>query len=130
VVKHLTERVRELEATVLSRDDTIEKLLKETTQQRLATNEMEREMKCMMESQRIKQQHQNYQIQLIKSRLDKKESQVKGLESKLSKCRSYVDELAGELEKTLKIMGRDTRRRCRRLTVEQDCDQPQEPIEQ
>ena len=98
------DRIEELEVILASRDEVIERLQLEATQQMQSTKAMESEMKCAKETLRIQQQRSSNTIQRLKIQLNQKEEVVKDLDGKVIMFRNYVDDLADELENTLDMI--------------------------
>ena len=97
------EMIEELEKTIKDRDENIVALQCEVAKHRQTVTSMESEVRCMIETQRLRLQHQNTQVQVLQSRLEKKGVHVRELDRKLVAYKNYVDELATEIENTLSL---------------------------
>jgi DNA anti-recombination protein RmuC len=97
------EVIEDLEKTIKDRDENIVALQCEVVKHRQTVTSMESEVRCMIETQRLRLQHQNTQVQVLESRLEKKDMHARELDRKLVVYKNYVDELASEIENTISL---------------------------
>jgi len=109
------EKVLELEAKLKDRESAILSLEGTVDQHVKAMHSMQAEMRCMMETQRIKEKkNQNTfkrkesfledRISALENDTEKKESCISSQKKKLNDYKKYIEELAGELERVLGIL--------------------------
>jgi len=105
----------DLSLIISSRDEVIDNLERTLNQQLNNMQNMQSEMKCLMETQRIKEKRVSDKHKLKEQRLDKlvvsmreklksNEMSSKKQDEQLTALKSYIQELADELENVLKIV--------------------------
>jgi len=107
----------DLSLIISSRDETIEKLEGSLNQQLNSMQDMQGEMTCLMEKQRtkakkvssthkFKEENLDYLVVSMRKKLQANELRSKKQDKNLKECKLYIQELADELEKVLKIITR------------------------
>lgn len=108
-------KVLELEAKLKDRESAISSLEGTVDQHVKAMHSMQAEMRCMMETQRLKekknqstfQRKENFlesRITALESDVEKKNSYISSQKKKMIDYKKYIGELAGELERVLGIL--------------------------
>jgi len=107
----------DLSLIISSRDEIITSLEQTLNQELNSMQNMQHEMMCLMETQRIKEKRISVSHKQKEERLDKLVVSLRGKletndivhkkqDKNLSDCKSYIQELADELEKALKVVKR------------------------